>query len=132
MLKDLDKKNISINKVLKNTMIKTTNQCKKIAKQKVPKKDGNLARSIHSEVKFNTANEIEGIVETNCEYAAYVEYGTGQRGMATNTNPEVEVSYSADWSGQNAKPYMYPAYLETKEKFVEILKKEIKTVIEEK
>lgn len=129
MIKDLSKKGKSVNCVLRKHMIKTTNKCKRIAKEKVPKDTGTLRGSIHSEVVEN-GETFEGIVETNCEYAAYVEYGTGRTGAATNTNPEVDVSYRADWQGRKAQPYMYPAFIETRDSFLEELKKEIKTVIE--
>ena len=39
-------------------------------------------------------------------HAAYVEFGTGQRGAATG---RLEGGYDGDWPGMNAQPYMYPA-----------------------
>ena len=42
------------------------------AKEKAPKGNGALRRSITSEVKDN-----EGVIFTPLEYAPYVEYGTG-------------------------------------------------------
>ena len=120
VIKDLNKLGKSINTPIKAGMTKATNKCKRLAKENCPADTGILRDSIHSEVR-SKAEQIEGEVATNVEYAAYVEFGTGQRGMETNTNTEVEVSYRADWAGQKAQPYMYPAFTQTKEELPKFL-----------
>lgn len=134
VIKDLNKLGKSISTPIKTGMTKATNKCKRLAKEECPtNKDlkitgGSLKESIHSEVR-SKAEQIVGEVSTNKEYAAYVEFGTGQRGMATNTNTEVEVSYRADWAGQKAHPYMYPAFTQTKEELPKFLKNEMDKVL---
>ena len=125
---DLNKFGKSVEMPVKVGITKATNYCKKVAKEKCPVDTGTLKGSIHSEVR-KKAEKIEGEVSTILEYAAYVELGTGQRGKETNTNPELEVNYRADWKGQQAKPYMYPAYLETREKLPKFLEDEMNKVL---
>jgi HK97 gp10 family phage protein len=79
------------------------------AKQKAPKDNGDLRRSITSKVE-----NLQGIVYTPLEYAPYVEFGTGlfaENGGRT----DVPWSYQDDegnWhttSGQKPQPFMRPA-----------------------
>ena len=86
-----------------------------------PVDTGNLRNSIVIEKKDNSRE-----IGTSVEYAPYVEFGTGQKGSATNTNSEVNVSYRADWSGMKAQPYLYPALKDNKEKIQKIFKETIK------
>lgn len=95
------------------------------AKQKAPKGNGELRRSITSKVENST-----GIVFTPLEYAPYVEYGTGlfaENGGRT----DVPWSYQDDegkWhstSGMKPKPYMRPALDENREEILRILKEGI-------
>lgn len=67
---------------------------------------GELRRSINCSTK-KEKSKIIGTVGTNKEYAAYVEFGTGQRGQATNT--QQNISYSQEWVGRKAQPFLYPA-----------------------
>ena len=92
------------------------------AKQKAPKGDGNLRRSITSEVRGNV-----GKVYTPLEYAPYVEYGTGlfaEEGGRT----DVPWHYKDDegqWhstSGMKPQPFMRPALAENREQIIRILK----------
>lgn len=92
------------------------------AKQKAPKGNGELRRSITSKVEGEV-----GIVFTPLEYAPYVEYGTGlfaEEGGRT----DVPWSYQDDegeWhttSGMKPHPYMRPALNENRENIKRILK----------
>lgn len=92
------------------------------AKQKAPKGNGDLRRSIESKVE-----NMEGIVYTPLEYAPYIEYGTGL--FAENGGrKDVPWCYQDDkgeWhttSGQHPQPYMRPALNENREKIIRILK----------
>lgn len=92
------------------------------AKQKAPKGNGELRRSIQHKVE-----NLEGVVYTPLEYAPYVEYGTGL--FAENGGrQDVPWSYKDDegnWhttSGMNPQPYMRPALNENREKILRILK----------
>lgn len=92
------------------------------AKQKAPKGDGELRRSIQHEVK-----DLEGVVFTPLEYAPYVEYGTGlfaENGGRTDV-PWVYKDDKGEFhstSGRNPTPYMRPALNENREKIIRILR----------
>lgn len=89
-----------------------------------PVDTGELRGSIHTDVTHDNGGT-QGVVYTNKEYAAYVEFGTGPVGQANHagTSPDVQVSYRQDpWvyrssrdgkfyrtEGQPAQPYLYPA-----------------------
>ena len=95
------------------------------AKQKAPKDDGDLRRSITSKV-----DDYKGIVYTPLEYAPYVEYGT--RLFAENGGrqdvPWCYKDEEGNWhstSGMKPHPYMRPALEENREKIVQILKEGI-------
>ena len=95
------------------------------AKQKAPKGNGELRRSITSKVEGDM-----GIVYTPLEYAPYVEFGTGlfaENGGRT----DVPWNYKDDegnWhttSGMKPQPYMRPALNENREEIKRILKEGI-------
>ena len=91
------------------------------AKQKAPKGDGDLRRSITSRVEGD-----EGIVFTTLEYAPYVEYGTGLF-AEEGGRQDVPWIYQDDegiWhrtSGMKPQPYMRPALYENKSKINKII-----------
>lgn len=96
------------------------------AKIKAPKGNGDLRRSITSEV-----NGTEGKIFTPLYYAPYVEYGTGL--FAENGGrSDVPWSYKDDsgnwWTtyGQHPKPYLRPAFDENKKQIVRILQEGLK------
>lgn len=95
------------------------------AKQKAPKGNGDLRRSITSKV-----DDYKGIVYTPLEYAPYVEYGTGlfaENGGRTDV-PWVYKDEEGNWhstSGMKPHPYMRPALEENREKIVQVLKEGI-------
>lgn len=95
------------------------------AKEKAPKGNGALRRSITSEVKDN-----EGIIFTPLEYAPYVEYGTGLF-AESGGRKDVPWCYQDDegnWhstSGQKPQPYLRPALNENREEILRILKEGI-------
>lgn len=96
------------------------------AKQKAPKGNGELRRSITSKVENNV-----GVVFTPLEYAPYVEYGTGL--FAENGGrKDVPWHYKDDageWhttSGQHPKPFMRPALNENREQIKRIIREGLK------
>lgn len=107
---------------------------------------GNLAGSIHMQVK-DTGKELQGRVYTNCEYGAYVEFGTGVTGNGTYPYKieGLNLKYTNkgwayydedkdEWiytKGQEAQPYMYPALNMHKKTIEQILKKGVKTKLKE-
>lgn len=95
------------------------------AKQKAPKGNGELRRSITSKVEGE-----EGIVFTPLEYAPYVEFGTGLF-AEEGGRKDVPWHYQDDegnWhttSGMKPQPFMRPALNENREQIVRILKEEV-------
>ena len=95
------------------------------AKQKAPKGNGDLRRSIKSKVEGDT-----GIVFTALEYAPYVEYGTGLFAEEQGRQ-DVPWHYKDDkgeWhttSGMPPQPYMRPALNENRQEILRVLKKEL-------
>lgn len=95
------------------------------AKQKAPKGNGELRRSISSKVE-----DLQGIVFTPLEYAPYVEYGTG---LFAEEGGRMDVPWNyqdekGEWhstSGMKPQPYMRPALNENREKILQILKEGI-------
>ncbi len=92
------------------------------AKQKAPKGNGDLRRSITSKVENG-----EGIIYTPLEYAPYVEYGTGLF-AEEGGRKDVPWCYKDDegeWhstSGQRPQPFMRPALNENRAEILRILK----------
>lgn len=95
------------------------------AKEKAPKGNGALRRSITSEVKDN-----EGVIFTPLEYAPYVEFGTGLF-AEEGGRQDVPWHYKDDegnWhstSGQPPQPFMRPALNDNLEKIYKIFKEDI-------
>lgn len=101
------------------------------AKDLCPVDNGDLRGSIHSKTEIQL-DKVTGTVYTNKEYAAYPEYGTGQRGLESPSPPKAPIGngYREDWAGMPAQPYMYPALMQNKETAKELcideLNKEIR------
>lgn len=95
------------------------------AKQKAPKDNGELRRSISSKVEGLT-----GVVFTPLEYAPYVEFGTG---LFAEEGGRMDVPWNyqddeGNWhstSGQKPQPFMRPALDENKTQITQILKEGI-------
>lgn len=99
------------------------------AKQKAPKGNGELRRSIKSKVETN-GGDIEGIVYTPLLYAPYVEFGTGlfaEEGGRTDV-PWHYKDDEGEWhstSGMHPQPYLRPALNENREEIKRILREGI-------
>lgn len=134
----LSRLNNIANMELKEKMVQATKVVHAQAKTLAPVDTGNLAGSIHMEVKAKGKN-IEGRVFTNVSYAPFVEFGTGSTGNGTYPYDVKGLSLSyrdTPWvytpdggetfyrtEGQVAQPYMYPA-LKRNEKYIQQLFKE--------
>nr|DAN50727.1 MAG TPA: putative tail component [Caudoviricetes sp.] len=114
-----------VEKELQEDVKKAINKSVKVvlinAKNSAPVDTGNLRRSIHSELNIDKG-KIEGKVVTAVDYAPYVEFGTGELGIATNTNSKIPVTYTKGFHGQVAQPFFYPVYYEEEENFKRALK----------
>lgn len=81
---------------------------------------GRLMNSISKRIVAEGTG-ITGEVFTNVEYAPYLEYGTGTRGQESYIPPvDTDLTFSEDWVGHPAYPYMRPALEENKDKIKEL------------
>lgn len=72
-----------------------------------PVDTGQLRDSIQTASVELVGTTVRGEVEATAPYAAYVEFGTGQRGEASaGAGPG---PYNPNWPGMPAQPYMRPA-----------------------
>lgn len=69
---------------------------------------GNLRGSIHTATQ-DTGDGVQVTTGTPVEYAAFVEYGTGERGAASGVTPEEGYEYGS-CPGMTAQPYLRPAW----------------------
>ena len=80
---------------------------------------GELRESGHVEIEVNGA-EATGYVVFDSDHAAYVEFGTGQRGA---TSPGAgDGPYDPNWPGMVAQPYLRPALDTARPAIVEIFR----------
>ena len=92
------------------------------AKQKAPKGNGELRRSIASRIEGE-----EGVVYTALEYAPYVEFGTGLFAVEGGRK-DVPWHYQDDegeWhttSGMKPQPFLFPALDENREAIKRLLR----------
>lgn len=96
------------------------------AKQKAPKGNGDLRRSITSKVEHD-GEDLIGVVYTPLEYAPYVEFGTGLF-AEEGGRQDVPWCYQDDegnWhttSGMPPQPFLRPALQENREQILRLLK----------
>lgn len=129
---------------LKSKMTEATKLVHAQAKLLAPVDTGNLAGSIHMEVK-KKGKEMIGRVYTNLQYAPYVEYGTGSTGRGTYPykTKGLKLSYrDTPWvytpdggetfyrtEGQVAQPYMYPALKNNEQQIKSLFKQGVATIL---
>lgn len=99
------------------------------AKEKAPKGNGDLRRSIKSEIQEDEG-DLKGIIFTPLEYAPYVEYGTGlfAEEQGRQDVPWHYQDEKGEWhttSGMKPQPYMRPALDENREQILTILKESL-------
>jgi len=97
----------------------------------VPVATGDLLASIIKQRAERQDNVIRAVVGAGEPYAAYVEFGTGQRGQASAGRLASQydwppIDYRADWPGMGAQPYLTPALVEAEESAKELLEQVIR------
>lgn len=66
---------------------------------------GNLIGSVEADI-----DGFDGEIGTGVFYGPYVEFGTGRRGEASEfPGKPPYITYSEDWKGMAAKPFLIPA-----------------------
>jgi HK97 gp10 family phage protein len=86
----------------------------------VPVDTGELRESGHVEMLVSEGPHPEAAVVFDTPYAAYVEYGTGERGAASPGAGEGP--YTPGWPGMPAQPYLRPALDTAQSAIVEVFR----------
>lgn len=130
LLQKLNRLGVNSEKVLKKSMNKNIKMVQGEAKNLCPVDSGQLRNSIKSKTEV-TEKGIVATVTTNCEYAAYQEFGTGQKGDSSPTPPKYdgELAYREDWKGIPAQPFLYPALKNNEDKVMESIQEDLKEEI---
>lgn len=115
---------------IRKGLTKTTKKCVKIAKDLAPVDTGQLKSSITFDVQ-EKGDSISSEVTPTVEHAVYPEFGTGRKGMASDIERPEGIHYSANLEGQSAQPYMYPAYVQTREELSTNIEKELKKILKD-
>lgn len=119
-------KNIEVYKSAMNTACIAVERS---AKQKCPRKTGDLKRSVTHEVS-SKGSGIEGVIGSSLEYAPYVELGTGL--YAVNGDGRTNVPWAFEdeatgeliWTaGQHPQPFLQPAFDEHKKEIKDFFKR---------
>lgn len=124
-LKDLDARTASKVKLilLDSSMNIERNTKQRCPVRKDPKaKVGGRLRASYRIQFYN--NGFTSEVGTNVEYAAFVEFGTGQRGAASGLSYLPSNYKHGVIPGQAAQPHLYPSFEEERPKFLERVKRE--------
>ncbi len=132
LLSKLNQISENSNEILEKSMGKNIKLVQGEAKTLCPVDNGDLINSINTKVE-STQTGVRGIVYTNSDHAAYVEFGTGKRGSASPSPPksDTDISYNEDWTGMDAQPYLYPALKNNKETVINRIAADIKKSIED-
>lgn len=135
LMRKLDALGGNSQKALRTGVLQAAKKVQGDAKDLAPVDTGRLRNSIQAFVEEKDGKVI-GKVSTNVEYAAYVEFGTGQHGEKSPSPPKYdgELYYRQDWVGMPAQPFLYPAAKQN-EKIVpgivaDHLRKEIRKLVE--
>lgn len=134
--------NIDIKPIIEDATIRVRDE----AKMRVPVDTGELQNGIDYNVDIS-AKGFTGKVFTNKEHGLYVELGTGPKGEASHIgiSPEIKPIYSpSGWvyydtdkqkfiftNGQPARPFMYPALHDNREKISKFIQEKVQRKIEE-
>lgn len=133
LLAKLDSLGGNIEKALTDGIDKSARRVKRAAKLLTPVDTGRLRNSIQHKTT-RESGKIEGRVSTNVEYAAYIEFGTGQRGSDAQMFRPVGISYRHDWKGMKPQPFLFPALTSSenaiKKDVISAVKKAISEVAE--
>lgn len=100
------------------------------AKTLAPVDTSNLKTSINHKVQVSN---LEAYIGTNCDYAIYVEFGTGEfaengngrKGGWVYTDPSGKTHFTM---GMKPKPYLRPAYRKNKQALKQLLNKYLKEI----
>ncbi|KEH96847.1 hypothetical protein Z962_05620 [Clostridium botulinum C/D str. BKT12695] len=100
------------------------------AKALAPVDTSNLKTSINHKIVID---KLEAYVGTNCEYAIYVEFGTGEfaescQGRKGGWIYEDTQGKHHFTKGMKPKPYLRPAYRQNKEQLIQLLNKYLRKI----
>lgn len=105
----------ALNNAMRHQLRVIADEMEADAQRFVPIDTGDLKRSIKARLVQGANNTFIPTVTATEPYAAYVEYGTGQRGQAT-VNQDARIgrlqqnpTYDRNWPGNRAQPFLRPA-----------------------
>lgn len=135
-------KNIDVKPIIEDATARVRDE----ARMRVPVDTGELQNSIDYDIE-ETDKGYVGKVFSNKEHAIYVELGTGPKGEANHSgiSPQIKPIYSpSGWvyydtdkqkfiftNGQPARPFMYPALHDNREKISKFIQSRVQKKIEE-
>lgn len=135
-------KNIDVKPIIEDATARVRDE----ARMRVPVDTGELQNSIDYDIE-ETDKGYVGKVFSNKEHAIYVELGTGPKGEANHSgiSPQIKPIYSpSGWvyydedkqkfiftKGQPARPFMYPALHDNRDKISKFIQFRVKKKIEE-
>ena len=144
LLRQFDQlREIAIKKIIEDASARVRDE----ARQKVVVDTAELQNSIRYRVEDKENGNCRGIIFTNKEYASYVELGAGPVGEANHSgiSPNVNPMYSpVGWTyydkdlkrfigtrGRPAKPFLYPALHDNRDKIKKFIKARLKQALKE-
>ena len=131
----LDKIDIEVDKIIKETLLFSANEILQDALSRLPVGSGNVKAS------FAISSEDNGYrvtIFSDEEVAAYIEFGTGDYAKAYLAGKPQEVvdeaiKFFVNGRGKMpAQPYLFPAYLARRDKIVELIDYKINEYLKSK
>lgn len=128
----------AVEKGMRRGTIKMAGTAKRLSPTPV---SGQLINSIRAEKPEVNGTTVIGKVVAGAEHAVYVEMGTGPKGAASDVGKTLGATYHTGEyerkdgtivksGGQEAQPYMYPAYVQDIGYVQSAIEKEIKKAVE--
>lgn len=131
----LDKIDIEVDKIIKETLLFSANEILQDALSRLPVGSGNVKASFKVEV---TDNGYVCTIFSDEEVAAYIEFGTGDYAKAYLAGKPQEIvdeaiKFFVNGKGKMpAQPYLFPTYLARRDKIVEVIDNKINEYLKSK
>ncbi len=131
----LDRALLAVEKAITDVVNEMAGEVFEEATLEVPVDTGDLLASIIKQRAQRQDNVIRAVVGAGEPYAAYVEFGTGQRGQTSAGRLASQydwppIDYAADWPGMGAQPYLTPALMDVEAEARELLEQAIQAAWE--
>lgn len=132
-IKDLRKLGEKGDKLIANITKVNADDIEAMAKSLAPVDTGKLRQFIRSEKITPTRYKIvSGGAGTPVNYAAYLEFGTGQLVSVPNELKEVAFAFKGNGQGRvsiSPQPYLYPAFVKGRQQYLKDLQKGLNNLV---